>query len=210
MKCLLWDWGLKMNKTVAFYNESTARHAEIEAWNSEMRGWYNAFMDKLPATKGMAILDAGAGLGDASRYFLARGHVVTAMEPAEKRCDMLREIPGLDVFCGGFMDVDWKDRFNGVWASASLLHVPMDDMSDAIARLAQSLKKDGILYASFIYGNGARLKADGRLFTDMNENIFADVVANVSGLNILSMQPKKDVRTKRDKFWLNCFCQKNK
>ncbi|WP_328987882.1 class I SAM-dependent methyltransferase [Thiorhodovibrio winogradskyi] len=69
---------------------------------------------------------------------------------------------------------DWFECFDGIWACASLLHVPLDQLADALARLSRALKKDGVLYASFKYGRGER-EHNGRRFTDLNESGLAEL-----------------------------------
>ena len=67
-----------------------------------------------------------------------------------------------------FADVDERGCFDGVWACASVVHVPERDIPSALGRLWAALKPDGILYASFKLGEGERVHA-GRHFTDATE-----------------------------------------
>ncbi len=68
--------------------------------------------------------------------------------------------------------------YDGIWASASLLHVKEADLKDVMSRLKRLLKAGGILYASFKEGNFERIK-DGRFFHDMTEEKCKELFKNV-------------------------------
>lgn len=71
-----------------------------------------------------------------------------------------------------FQDIAFHDEFDGVWASASLLHIPYDELFSVMRRLHHSLKTHGIMFVSFKYGEGRRQDIDGRIFYDLNETTF--------------------------------------
>ena len=68
----------------------------------------------------------------------------------------------------GFHEIEFADRFNGIWACASLLHVPEKELENVLAIFHRALKRDGVLYASWKYGEAER--SDGeRFYCDMTE-----------------------------------------
>ena len=73
---------------------------------------------------------------------------------------------------------------DGVWACASLLHVPYAQLPVIFRKVARALKAGGYLYASFKYGDfeGER---NGRYFTDLDEGRLAAVMQPVAGLTIV-------------------------
>ena len=75
-----------------------------------------------------------------------------------------QEVP---VLC--FEDVAWQERFDGIWACASLLHVAPADLPDVLRRLQRALRPGGVMFFNFKYGQGQRHSPDGRRFTDMDE-----------------------------------------
>ena len=77
-----------------------------------------------------------------------------------------------------------KEEFDGVWACASLLHVPEAELGEVINRLVRALKTKGVLYMSFKYGAGERVAEDGRFFVDMTEDRIHDVVQRVQNLKV--------------------------
>ena len=56
-----------------------------------------------------------------------------------------------------FDELDDQEAYDGVWASACLLHVPRDELSGILSRIRRALKPGGVFYASFKIGEG-----DGR------------------------------------------------
>jgi hypothetical protein len=64
-----------------------------------------------------------------------------------------------------FEDVTWNAEFDGLWACASLLHVPLASFPDVVSRLAGALRSRGAFYMSFKLGEGERI-SHGRFFVD--------------------------------------------
>jgi SAM-dependent methyltransferase len=154
------------------------------------------------------ILDVGTGLGYAAKYFINKKCNVSAIDNSPKRCEILKNIPNLDVVCIDMFDIDWKNKFNGIWASSVLLHSSYDDMYIVFYKLLNSLKEKGIFYCDFMYGDNERIKDDGRNFTDMNEDRLNDVLLKVPDLKIKDIFTSKDSRPDRNRKWLRCFLQK--
>ena len=101
--------------------------------------------------------------------------------------------------------VAWQDAFDGIWACASLLHVPAATFPDVARRLAASLRPGGVCYMSFKYGERERL-AGGRLFTDHTEATVAQALGLVD-LVVLESWKTGDVRPdRRSDYWINLIC----
>jgi SAM-dependent methyltransferase len=129
-----------------------------------MAGDLRRFADLLPA--GGAVLEAGCGWGRDARALLAAGFHVTAFDGSAEMVRLAREHTGLPVEHRRFQEMPWQGAFDGVWACASLLHVPLVELDGVLARVAAALKPGGVFYASFKHGPGER-ERDGRRFTDM-------------------------------------------
>jgi SAM-dependent methyltransferase len=80
-----------------------------------------------------------------------------------------------------FQDLSWHNQFDGIWACASLLHVPAAELPGVMQRLRNALRPRGILYASFKYGKGER-EHRGRRFTDLDEPGLAALLEQPRGL----------------------------
>jgi len=64
-----------------------------------------------------------------------------------------------------FGDVAWLGEFDGIWACASLLHVPSASFPDVALQLAGALRPGGAWYMSFKMGDGERRAEGGSSWT---------------------------------------------
>jgi SAM-dependent methyltransferase len=190
----------RFDPTPAYYAaEATAFFAATV--DVDMSSLYAPFLAEL--TPGAAILDAGCGSGRDARAFRERGYAVTATEPSPALAALAEAHCGLPVARLRFQDLDWHARFDGIWACASLLHVPLAELPDVLQRLARALRAGGSLYASFKYGHGERERG-GRRFTDLDEAGLAGLLQQVPRLAIIASWITGDCRPGREaEQWLN-------
>lgn len=80
-----------------------------------------------------------------------------------------------------FDEVRFLEQFDGVWACASLLHLPHDELVTTMRRLLAALKPGGRLMAVFKYGDGERTDKDGRHFTDLTPQSAWELVMAAGG-----------------------------
>ena len=114
------------------------------------------------------VLDAGCGSGRDSKAFLDSGFLVTAFDASREMRKRASEYLGQEVLDMRFQEIAFKNEFDGIWACASLLYVPMDQLPETMKKLNASLKDGGIIYASFKYGDGTKMRGE-RKFSDFNE-----------------------------------------
>lgn len=108
-----------------------------------------------------------------------------------------------------FEELDFDAEFDGIWACASLLHVPRAGLPDVLDRLAGALVPGGVLFASFKYGDGEREHA-GRLFTSYDEAAFGALVAGHPALKLIRVWRTEDVRPGREgNIWLDALVHKS-
>ena len=93
-----------------------------------------------------------------------------------------------------FEDVAWQERFDGIWACASLLHVAPADLPDVLRRLQRALRPGGVMFFKFKYGQGQRHSPDGRRFTDMDEAGVRALLDALPELSCLDMRTGEDDR----------------
>jgi 2-polyprenyl-3-methyl-5-hydroxy-6-metoxy-1,4-benzoquinol methylase len=89
---------------------------------SNMVEWYRPFIALL--SREAHILDAGCGAGYASQYFLQEGFTVTAFDASEPLAQFASKLIQQPVHCLKYEDITFNNQFDGIWACASLLHVP--------------------------------------------------------------------------------------
>lgn len=158
--------GRDRSRTTDFYNENAERYAAATR-HVDMSAIYDRF---LPLVRtGGRILDAGSGSGRDTLAFLGRGFAVDAFDAAPELCVASTRLTGVNTQLLRFQDFRSAPAYDGIWACASLLHVPTDELQDVFGRLFTALEPGGVFYASFKHGNGERTAPDGRYFVDMNE-----------------------------------------
>lgn len=143
--------------------------------NIDLSHIYAPFLKQVP--QDAHILDAGCGSGRDSKYFLERGYRVTAFDGSRKMAQLASEYTGLDVLHITFDEMTWQDEFDAIWANASLLHLPMLDLLPVFVKLAHALKRGGVMYVSFKWGQGNRTDDKGRHFTYCDEVNFPALLA---------------------------------
>ena len=157
--------------TTLDYYETYAKDFFSQTINVDMQNVYQPFLENLPSGK-QTILDIGCGSGRDSVFFANKGFEVVAIDGSKSLIDLAKQTDTrINWQCLRFDEIakqSWQNQFTGIWACASLLHVPFDDLPKILNDLLSCLRPTGILYASFKYGNSER-KKDGRFFCDMNE-----------------------------------------
>jgi len=154
-----------MDPTHHYYTQHAAEffHSTVGVDMAPIR---QRFVARLPP--GGHILDAGCGSGRDARAFAEAGFRVTAFDASAELARLASAHCGFAVAARRFEDVNEVAQFDGIWCCASLLHVPLADMPETLARLWTALRPGGTLYVSFKHGTGERTHG-GRRFTDADE-----------------------------------------
>ena len=95
------------------------------------------------------ILDFGCGPGRDLAAFAKLGHVAIGLDGSERFAAMAREHSGCEVWRQDFLSLDLPpERFDGVFANASLFHVPSQELPRVLRELRATLKPRGVLFSS--------------------------------------------------------------
>ncbi len=166
----------------------------------------NIFLSKLAASA--LILDFGCGSGRDTKYFLSKEYCVEAIDGSVELCKLASQYTGIQVRHSLFQELSAVNKYDGIWACASILHLPMAELVDVMWRMHAALKDNGIIYTSFKYGSFSG-ERNGRFFTDMTEETFADFMCDMEGLRIEEQWITYDVRPGRgEEQWLNIILRK--
>jgi SAM-dependent methyltransferase len=138
--------------TLRFYRENADAYAE---WAKAPPARLTRFLALLPPRG--AVLELGCGAGFHAAAILAQGFALRATDGSPEMAELAARRLGHPVEAMLFHELDVRDAYDGVWASACLLHVPRDELADVLARIRRALKPAGVFYASFKLGEG-----DGR------------------------------------------------
>lgn len=100
------------------------------------------------------ILDFGCGPGRDLKVFAERGYIAIGLEGAAPFAAMAREHSGCEVWQQDFLKLDLPEhRFDGVFANASLFHVPSQELPRVLSELHATLKPGGVLFSSIPRGS---------------------------------------------------------
>ena len=190
-----------MNNTLDFYNNNSKEYIETTL-SVDMSHLYNDFLKHIP--KGGHILDLGCGSGRDSLEFIKRGYKITAVDGSIELANAASKIIGQQVICSKFEDLNLTETFDGIWASASLLHVNKNNIVDVIKNLSSNLKSTGVFYMSFKYGENEYIDEKGRYFNCYTEETFKEMLSQVQNLKIKTIYKSGDTLGGRNNLvWLN-------
>lgn len=114
----------------------------------------DALLRAITAPAPFTLLDLGCGPGRDLVTFTRLGHVAIGLDGAEHFVAMARQLSGCEVWHQSFLHLDLPpERFDGVFANASLFHVPRAVLPTVLAQLYATLKPGGVLFSSNPRGN---------------------------------------------------------
>ena len=152
-------------QTLAFYDREATAYAGRRLPKAS-KG-LSDFLAALPA--GAQVLDLGCGGGQDSEVMLAQGFEVTPLDGSAGLARIAQSRLGRPVRVGLFEDLEDVDAFDGVWANASLLHVPTQALPLVLGRVRRALKPGGLFQASYKAGDGGGRDTLGRYFNFPSE-----------------------------------------
>lgn len=191
--------------SIDYYNKYAAKEFE-ETVNQDMEEIRKEFLALLE--EGDTILDLGCGSGRDSLAFYELGYDVTPADASEEMCQLAEIHTGLEVLLMTFEEMDFDNVFDGIWACASLLHVPKKELSDILTKIAKALKDKGILYMSFKLGDFEGFRGE-RYFCDYTEDSITEALKDNGRLETVRFWETKDVRSGHsDEKWLNVLARK--
>jgi SAM-dependent methyltransferase len=145
--------------TLQFYRENAETYADrAKAPSTRLVG----FLALLPP--GGSILELGCGAGNHSAVMLANGFRVRATDGSPEMAAAASRRLNHPVEVMLFDELDETDVYDGIWASACLLHVPRNALAGILARIHRALKPDGVFYASYKMGEGDGRDSLGRYY----------------------------------------------
>lgn len=168
-----------------------------------MESLYEPFLHCL--FPGAKILDAGCGSGRDAAAFLKLGYEVFAFDASEKMCELARQRTGIDVKKMNFEEFHHQNFYDGIWACASLLHLPVESQHKVVDEFLKALSPNGVLYASWKYGSET-YSQDGRFFCDMTPVTLRQFFEKHPDINILKLWETPDFQKRKN--WVNILVQK--
>ena len=195
---------LQINR--AYYDEH-ADHFHVRTEALPLNAAYEPFLRELPSCA--HILDAGCGPGRNAAAFMSHGNRVTAIDASPAMVQLARR-RGINASVMTFQQMTFNEEFDGIWASASVLHVPHAEISDVLNRFARALNPQGILYVSLKEGQSERIAEDGRFFSYFTLNEFSDSLTRSGLFNLLKAWKRIGLDSSGTmRTWLNFLAAKS-
>ena len=144
------------DRSLAAISEGTLAHYERQAesfWQGtrdhDVSQNLDALLDALPGPGPFRILDLGCGPGRDLRALVERGHEPVGLDGAAAFVRMAREFAGVDVWHQDFLALSLPPQdFDGIFANASLFHVPTRALPRVLSELHAALRPGGVLFSS--------------------------------------------------------------
>lgn len=178
------------------------KHNTRDFWKKE----FEAFARLLPAGR---VLDVGCGAGRDYQLFGENGYDYTGVDYSKNLLAVARaEWPDAKFTEADMLDLPFLDHeFDGFWAAASLLHIPKEQIGEALGELKRVVKKGGVGFISLKKGEGERVvideddKGDRRFFAYWQREEFQNVLEKC-GFQVLDFleHPASEKTT-----WLSFF-----
>lgn len=193
--------------TINYYDVHAKEYWDLTR-HADLTDAYDRFLIAL--TPGAHILDAGCGSGRDTKVFRDRGYKVTAIDASSQLARLAAAYTNhpCEVLC--FQDMVFHETFDGIWACASLLHIPKNEMRDVIPRFVQALKPGGLLYVSVKEGEGERIADDGRFFSDYSRASFEGLLEHFPTLSEIAFWQSEEIRNGNNRQpWLSFLLKKS-
>ena len=201
-----------LRSTLNYYDKNTVEFA-IQTAHIDMHDLYALFISQLPQRDTQCILDVGCGSGRDASYFAKQGYEVTAIDASAELIQWARQhhmssrISWVHLDLSSIEKQAWENKFTGIWACASLLHVPFLELPFIINSLLDTFTDDGVMYLSFKYGQGERVD-NARFFCDMNETRWKTIVTKIPQVIEYDIWLSADKRADCKNAWFNVMIKR--
>ncbi|HEY3817804.1 MAG TPA: methyltransferase domain-containing protein [Polyangiaceae bacterium] len=140
-------------RTVAHYDASAVSF-RAGTWDHDVSQNHAAFLRAITAPPPLVLLDLGCGPGRDLAYFRSLGHEAVGLDGAASFVEMARQATGCEVLHQSFLELSLPaGRFHGIFANASLFHVPTQELPRVLGELRDALSDGGVLFASNPHGD---------------------------------------------------------
>ena len=192
--------------TLDYYNKNSEEYFN-STLNVDMTNTYKEFLKLVP--EGGKILDLGCGSGRDSMNFMKLGYEVTAVDGAKELAKRASVLLGKEVIVSTFEELELKEKFHGIWACASLLHIKREDLKTVLNNLYNNLEDNGVFYMSFKYGEKEYVDDKNRYFNCFTDESIISFINENTKYNILGLYITEDKLGRVNEVkWVNLICNK--
>ena len=190
--------------SIEFYEKNAQSYFDSTV-DADLRKIYSRFTNLLPADA--RILDAGCGSGRDIKYFLSKGYQVDAFDASKKMAQLATEYSGIKVINSTFDSFTSREKYNGIWACASLVHIPRKEIDRTLSTLCSHLDEDGVLYFSMKYRNEDK-EEDERRFTEIDNDFLKYEIKSSKEFELVDSFLTTDIRIHKSNIWVNVLLRK--
>jgi SAM-dependent methyltransferase len=135
-------------RTIKHY-DTHAEAFKLGTWDHDVQQNIDALLRNISDQPPFDILDFGCGPGRDLQTFTALGHTAVGLDGSAQFVDMARRATGCKVLHQDFLSLDLPvGAFDGVFANASLFHVPSQVLPHVLQVLHATLRPKGVLFCS--------------------------------------------------------------
>lgn len=192
--------------TLDYYNKNSEEYFN-STLNVDMTNTYKEFLKLVP--EGGKILDLGCGSGRDSMNFMKLGYEVTAVDGSKELAKKASALLGNEVIVSTFEELELKEKFHGIWACASLLHIKKEDLKIVLNNLYNNLEDNGVFYMSFKYGEKEYVDDKNRYFNCFTDESIISFINENTKYNILGLYITEDKLGRVNEVkWVNLICNR--
>lgn len=196
-----------IQKITLGHYESNAESFWIGTRDHDVSQNINAFLHALPKAKALDVLDLGCGPGRDLMTFKNLGHRPTGLDGSLTFCDMARQHSGCPVLNQSFLTLDiGEGSFDGIFANASLFHVPSQELPQVLSACYRALRSDGVLFTSNPRGNAEGWQ--GERYGHYMEIEKSQFYLEQAGFRLLHHYYRPEGQPRHLQPWLAIVCQR--
>lgn len=194
-------------QTLSHYEEHAERFWEGTRYHDVTQN-YEAFLSAIEGVPPFRILDLGCGPGRDLIYFRSLGHEPTGLDGAKAFVRMASERSGCEVLLQNFFELELPlSSFDGVFANASLFHVPRATLPKVLSEVHKALKPRGVLFTSNPRGDNSEGFNDRRFGAYFDHPTWQHLVEH-EGFVELEHYYRPPGLAREEQPWLACVFRK--
>ncbi|HIA57231.1 MAG TPA: class I SAM-dependent methyltransferase [Candidatus Lambdaproteobacteria bacterium] len=192
--------------TIAHY-EDNAESFRVGTKDHDVSQNIAALLGALPKDKTLDILDFGCGPGRDMCVFKSLGHRPVGLDGSKEFCKMAQQLSDCPTLNQQFLKLELKDNnYDGIFANASLFHVPSQELPRVLRELHSALRKDGILFSSNPRGNAEGWQ--GQRYGHYMEIEASETFLKQSGFRIIEHYYRPSGKPREQQPWLAIVSQR--